>query len=99
MHPPVPIRFPMRIITCSWLVKLVWVPTDCKRSVLSVQRWLTLSFPSKPCGRDMQFKIERGSKHLIFNSDLQGLKVNGVEYISGKDGILIYDKTRGLWAD
>lgn len=47
----------------------------------------------------MQFEIELGSKHLIFNSALHGLIVNGVEYISGKDGILIYDKTSDLRAD
>lgn len=47
----------------------------------------------------MQFEIERESKHLIFDSDLHGLKVNGVEYLSGKDGVLIYDKTRDLQTD
>lgn len=47
----------------------------------------------------MQFEIERASKHLVFNSELRGLKVDGVEYISGQDGILIYDKTRELQAD
>ena|ERR1700752_408112 len=47
----------------------------------------------------MRFEIELGSKHLIFNSDLRGLNVNGLEYVSGKDGVLIYDKTRDLRAD
>jgi hypothetical protein len=47
----------------------------------------------------MQFEIKRGSKHLVFNSDLHGLKVHGPEYVSGKDGVLIYDKTRDLRAD
>ncbi len=47
----------------------------------------------------MRFEIERNSKHLIFDSDLRGLKVNGVEYISGQDGILIYDKTKDLRAE
>jgi hypothetical protein len=47
----------------------------------------------------MQFEIKRTSKHLVFNSDLRGLKVNGAEYVSGKDGVLIYDKTRDLQAD
>jgi hypothetical protein len=47
----------------------------------------------------MQFEIEQASKHLVFNSDLRGLKVHGVEYLSGQDGILIYDKTRELQAD
>lgn len=47
----------------------------------------------------MQFEIERNSKRLVFISDLRGLKVNGREYISGKDGVLIYDQTRDLRAD
>jgi hypothetical protein len=47
----------------------------------------------------MQFEIDRNLKHLIFNSDLSGLKVNGLEYVSGKDGILIYDKTRDVQAN
>lgn len=47
----------------------------------------------------MQFQIERASKRLVFDSDLHGLRVNGVEYISGKDGTLIYDKTRDLRAE
>lgn len=44
----------------------------------------------------MRFDIQLGSKHLIFDSDLHGLRINGVEYLSGRDGILIYDKTRDL---
>jgi hypothetical protein len=47
----------------------------------------------------MRFEIERDLKHLIFDSDLRGLKVNGLEYASGKDGILIYDKIRALQAN
>src|SRR5574342_864002 len=47
----------------------------------------------------MQFEIKRKSKRLVFNTDLRGLKVNGLEYVSGKDGLLIYDKTRDLHAD
>lgn len=47
----------------------------------------------------MRFEIERSSKHLIFNSDLHGLQVNGREYVSGKDGVLIYDQTRDLQAE
>ena len=47
----------------------------------------------------MRFEIERDSKRLMFDSDLHGLKVNGVEYLAGKDGILIYDQTRDLRAD
>jgi hypothetical protein len=47
----------------------------------------------------MQFEIELDSKRLIFNSDLRGLKVNSIEYVSGRDGVLIYDQTRDLRAD
>jgi hypothetical protein len=47
----------------------------------------------------MRFEVERDLKHLIFDADLKGLRVNGLEYLSGKDGILIYDKTKGLQAD
>ena len=47
----------------------------------------------------MQFEIKWHSKRLVFDSDLRGLKVNGVEYVSGRDGVLIYDKTRDLQAD
>jgi hypothetical protein len=47
----------------------------------------------------MQFEVEQNSKHLIFDSDLRGLKVHGVEYLAGKDGVLIYDKTQDLKAD
>ena len=44
----------------------------------------------------MLFEIEKDSKRLVFDSDLHGLKVNGTEYVSGKDGVLIYDKTHDL---
>jgi hypothetical protein len=47
----------------------------------------------------MQFEIAREAKRLVFDSDLHGLKVDGVEYLAGKDGALIYDKTIGLQAD
>ncbi|HEX2994410.1 MAG TPA: hypothetical protein VHP14_06290 [Anaerolineales bacterium] len=47
----------------------------------------------------MRFEIQRNSKHLIFDSDLHGLKVHGTEYVSGKDGILIYDQTGEVRAD
>lgn len=47
----------------------------------------------------MQFEIKQGSKRLIFNSDLRGLKAGDLEYISGRDGVLIYDKTRDVRAD
>src|SRR5512144_1264296 len=55
------------------------------------------TFPDKMCG--MRFEIERGSKHLLFNSELRGLKVGGMEYVSGQDGVLIYGKTGGLQAE
>jgi len=47
----------------------------------------------------MRFELELNAKRLVFDSDLYGLKVNDVEYVSGKDGVLIYDKTRDLQAD
>jgi hypothetical protein len=47
----------------------------------------------------MRFEIERDNKRLVFDSDLHGLRVSGVEYASGKDGVLIYDKTRDLRVD
>jgi len=47
----------------------------------------------------MQFEVKRHSKRLVFNSDLRGLIVNDQEYIAGKDGILIYDKTGEVQAD
>lgn len=47
----------------------------------------------------MRFDILLGSKHLIFDSDLHGLRINGTEYLSGRDGVLIYDKTHGVMTD
>jgi hypothetical protein len=44
----------------------------------------------------MRFEIEHGPKRLVFDSDLQGLRVDGREYTSGRDGVLIYDQTRDL---
>jgi hypothetical protein len=44
----------------------------------------------------MRFDIPIGSKRLIFDSDLHGLRIDGVEYLAGRDGVLIYDKTREL---
>lgn len=44
----------------------------------------------------MRFEIELGSKRLLFDSDLHGLRIDGVEYLSGRDGVLIYAKTRNL---
>ena len=40
--------------------------------------------------------MDQDSKRLIFDSDLHGLRINGTEYLSGRDGILIYDQTRDL---
>jgi len=42
----------------------------------------------------MRFEIELDAKRLIFDSDLHGLRIDGIEYLSGRDGILIYDQTR-----
>jgi len=47
----------------------------------------------------MRFELELNAKRLVFDSDLYGLKVNDVEYVSGKDGVLIYDKIKSLHAD
>ena len=33
---------------------------------------------------------------MTFDSDLHGLKIGGTEYLSGRDGVLIYDQTRDL---
>jgi len=44
----------------------------------------------------MRFNIQLGPKRLVFDSDLHGLRINGTEYLSGRDGILIYDKTRDV---
>lgn len=47
----------------------------------------------------MQFAVLHNSKSLVFDSDLRGLKVNGREYVAGRDGVLIYDQTMGVQAD
>lgn len=47
----------------------------------------------------MQFQIELGPRRLIFDSDLRGLRLHSRDYVSGRDGILIYDQTRGLHGD
>ena len=44
----------------------------------------------------MRFDIEYGPKRLIFVSDLYGLRIQGTEYLAGRDGLLIYDQTRDL---
>lgn len=47
----------------------------------------------------MRFELGRGQKRLVFDSDLRGLKIEGKEYLSGREGALIYDQTRHLQAD
>ena len=47
----------------------------------------------------MRFDIVLDSKRLIFDSELHGLRIQGQEYVSGRDGILIYDQTTQLRAD
>jgi hypothetical protein len=47
----------------------------------------------------MRFELELGPKHLIFDSDLHGLRIQGTEYLSGRDGVLIYDQTKDVYAD
>ncbi len=47
----------------------------------------------------MRFDISLGSKRLTFDSDLHGLRIHGVEYLSGRDGVLIYDKTCDVKTD
>jgi hypothetical protein len=44
----------------------------------------------------MRFEITLEPKRLIFDSDLHGLRMDGVDYLSGRDGVLIYDKSRDL---
>lgn len=36
---------------------------------------------------------------MIFDSDLRGLRIEGTEYLSGRDGVLIYDQTRDRQAE
>jgi len=47
----------------------------------------------------MRFKIEQNKKRLVFDSDLHGLRVNGVDYLAGRDGVLIYDQVNGVRAN
>ena len=49
------------------------------------------------CG--MRFDVTLGPKRLIFDSDLHGLRINGAEYLSGRYGMLIYDKARDVMTD
>lgn len=47
----------------------------------------------------MHFDISIGPKQLTFDSDLHGVRINGTAYLAGRDGVLIYDQTRGLTAE
>ena len=47
----------------------------------------------------MRFEIEQGSKRLVFDSDLHGLRIKGTEYLAGRDGVLIYDQTLDVQSD
>lgn len=47
----------------------------------------------------MSFIISKDQKKLTFNSEIEGLKVNGKEYLSGRDGVLIYNQTASLKSD
>lgn len=47
----------------------------------------------------MRFELSLGSQKLTFDSDLRGLRIGGVEVLSGRDGILIYDQTRPVTAE
>ncbi len=44
-------------------------------------------------------EISIGSKKLIFDSELHGLVVEGMNYLAEQDGVLIYDKTKNLKSD
>jgi hypothetical protein len=46
----------------------------------------------------MQFEMEWGPRRLVFDSDLRGLRIERTEYLSGREGVLIYDQTRDLQA-
>jgi len=45
------------------------------------------------------FEIFLNGKTLYFSSECSGLAARGKGYLSGRDGFLIYDKTRGLKAE
>src|SRR5215208_6542635 len=47
----------------------------------------------------MRFEMELGPKRLLFDSDLHGLRIKGIEYLAGRDGVLIYDQTGGVQSD
>ena len=47
----------------------------------------------------MRFDLDLDTQRLIFDSELHGLRIAGQEYVSGRDGVLIYDQTGELRAD
>ena len=47
----------------------------------------------------MRFEVDHNGKKLIFDSELHGIIAHGVEYLSGRDGVLIYDKVKDVKAD
>ena len=47
----------------------------------------------------MRFEIKLETKRLLLDSDLHGLRINDVDYLSRRDGVLIYDKTRDVTSD
>lgn len=48
----------------------------------------------------MKFQIDLpNNKKLIFNSELNGLKIGDIEYLSGRDGGLIYDQVEDIRVD
>lgn len=47
----------------------------------------------------MRFEIEKNEQRLVFDSDLHGLRVIGVDYLAGRDGVLIYDQVKELRAN
>ena len=47
----------------------------------------------------MRFEIKKSEKRMVFDSDLHGLRINGTEYTSGDDGVLIYDQINDVKAN
>ena len=47
----------------------------------------------------MRFEVDHNGKKLIFDSELHGIIAHGVEYLSGRNGVLIYDKVKDIQAD
>lgn len=47
----------------------------------------------------MKFQVKISGKALTFDSNINGLKINSKEYLAGKDGQLIYYKTKDLKAE